>query len=178
MKKVLYILGQLRDQDVEWIARNGSRRQLSAGEVLIREGEPISALFIVVSGHMEVTVKDLGTVAELGAGEMVGEMSFVDSSPPSATVKATDDCSVLEVHRRDLADKLAQDDAFGHRFFKALALFLADRLRGTVHRLGYGAGGGLGGDDVLEDELDESLLDTVSLAGERFDRMLRLLAKS
>ena len=62
------------------------------------------------------------------------------------------------------------------RFYRALSFFLADRLRGTVRRLGYGQAGGLDTDDVLEDELDDRLLDSVSLAGDRFDRMLKILA--
>ena len=178
MRKVLYILGQLHDRDVEWLARNGARRQLDDGTVLIHEGEPLDALFILLEGHLDVTAAGVGSVARLSPGEMVGEMSFVDSAPPSATVRANGGCTILEIRRRELGEKLARDDAFGHRFYRALAMFLADRLRGTVQRLGYGEDGDLASDAVLEDELDEGVLDQVSLAGERFDRMLRILAAS
>jgi hypothetical protein len=62
------------------------------------------------------------------------------------------------------------------RIYRALSFFLADRLRGTVRRFGYGDGVGLDEDGVLEDELDERLLDNMSRAGERFDRLLKTLA--
>jgi hypothetical protein len=64
--------------------------------------------------------------------------------------------------------------AFGCRFYRALAIFLADRLRGTVRRRS-GADTSLEGTAILKDELDVEILDNLSLAGSRFDRMLKVL---
>lgn len=179
MRKVLYILGQLDDLDVSWLAANGQRERFAPGDILITEGAPIDALYIVLDGRLSVAAAGGPTVADLGAGEVVGELSFVDSAPPSATVTAATPGEVLAVPRSVLSDKLETDQGFAMRFYKAMALFLADRLRGTVQRFGYGeAEGGLGSGTVLEDELDDTVLDTVSVAGERFDRMLRMLAGS
>ncbi len=177
MKKVLYIMGQLADEDIEWMTRAGTRRQLTAGDQLIRQGEAASAMFIVIRGLLKVSVTDLGTLATLSVGEMVGEMSFLDSAPPSATVTAIDACLVLQLSKTDLEKRIVADPGFGLRFYRALAFFLADRLRNTVQHLGYGGEQDtrLDSDEILEDELDEGLLDTVSIAGERFDRMLRTL---
>lgn len=176
MRKVLYILGQMDDRDIEWMARNGCQRTVPPGMELIRQGDRANALYIVIDGRMTVTIKGLGTVAELGVGEMLGELSFVDSAPTSASVIAGESVRVLELRKSDLESKLAEDDGFARRFYKAIALFLADRLRGTVRRMGYGEGGSMAGDEILDDELDENLLDTVSLAGDRFDRLIRTLA--
>jgi len=82
---------------------------------------------------------------------------------------------VLEVKKDRIHDKIAEDQGFGLRFYKALSIFLADRLRGTVRRLGYGEVGSLDDGKVMQDELDDAVLDGVSLAGERFDRMLKVL---
>lgn len=175
MKRVLYILGQLHDRDVEWLAQTGRRQWLAGGRVLIREGEPIDSLYILLAGRMSVHVDGVGLVAEMGSGEIIGELSLVESAPPSATVTALTDCAVLAVPHSTLKDRLETDDAFGHRLYKALAMLLADRLRDRVKRVHYRGKGDLAGDDVLADELDEGLLDSVSLAGERFDRLLRIL---
>jgi len=43
---VLYILGQLSDSDVEWLAGAGTRRQIPAGQVLIQEGSPIDTMYM------------------------------------------------------------------------------------------------------------------------------------
>ena len=88
MRKALFILGQLNDVDIEWIAHNGERRRLSDGEVIVREGVPLDALFITLDGQLSVTLRDGQEVARLGIGEVVGEIAFVDSTPPSATVTA------------------------------------------------------------------------------------------
>jgi CRP-like cAMP-binding protein len=178
MRKALFILGQLSDVDVEWIAHNGERRRLSDGEVIVREGEPLDALFITLDGQLSVTLRDGQEVARLGVGEVVGEIAFVDSTPPSATVTAVGNALVLSLAKTALQRRLTADPEFAARFYRALAIFLADRLRATTRRLGYGGRGDLDSDAVLEDEIDISVLDNVSQAGERFTRLLQTLVAS
>ena len=175
MRKVLYIFGLLTDADVEWIARTGVRRRVREGRVLIQEGRPIESVIFLLQGEFLVTAQAAGEVARLGVGEIVGEMSFVDSSPPSATVTAVGECLALFLDKEIVARKLEADVAFGCRFYRALAIFLADRLRGTVRRMGYGAVQDLDMQTLAKDELDLGILDTVSMAGDRFDRMLKTL---
>jgi len=175
MRKALYILGQLNDADVEWLAQRGTRRRLADGEVLVREGRQVDTLFITLGGQLRVTLRDGQEVARLGAGEVVGEISFVDSSPPIATVTANGEATVLALAKSALQDRIATDDAFAARFYRALAVFLADRMRATTRRLGYGETGDLDSDEMLEDELDIGVLDNVAQAGERFTRLLRQL---
>jgi CRP/FNR family cyclic AMP-dependent transcriptional regulator len=178
MRKVLYIFGLLTDADVEWIARNGRRRVVYDREILIREGRPVESIIFLLRGEFVVSAQAAGEIARLGAGEIVGEMSFVDSAPPSATVTAAGECLALFIDKEAVARKLDADAAFGCRFYRALAIFLADRLRGTVRRMGYGSASeqSLGSEAVTKDELDLAILDMVSQAGERFDRMLKTLA--
>ena len=71
---------------------------------------------------------------------------------------------------------LSADQGFAARFYRALCVFLADRLRHTTRRMGYGnAADDADAIDAM-DELNENLLETVHLAGARFDRMLKRLA--
>jgi CRP/FNR family cyclic AMP-dependent transcriptional regulator len=71
----------------------------------------------------------------------------------------------------------AGDHAFASRFYRALAILLSDRLRATERRMAYGEQeSGLGDEATrLKDELDPGVLDQVSIAGERFDRLLKLV---
>lgn len=176
MRKVLYIFGLLTDSDVEWMARSGARRWVRDGEVLIHEGKPIDSVVLLLEGEFAVAVKGIGEVRRLGVGEIVGEMSYVDSAPPSATVTARGKCLALFLDKEILSRKLEADVAFGCRFYRALAVFLADRFRGTERRLAYGGKQTLEDDDILKDELDIGILDNVSMAGDRFHRMLRMLS--
>ncbi len=174
MRKVLYILGQLTDQDVEWLARTGERRLLPSGHFLINEGEPAPALFVLLAGELDVEIRGVGQVARLLPGEVVGEMSFIDKAPPSASVVTCSDVQVLSVSKTAIETHIERDPAFGMRFYRALATFLSDRLRGTVRRLGYGGKNGSIAHETA-DELDDAVLDGVSLAGERFTRMMEIL---
>jgi CRP-like cAMP-binding protein len=181
MRKVLYIFGALTDADVDWIGRRGLRRRVKDKEILVAEGKPVDSIIFVLQGQFAVTAKATGQIYRLGAGEIVGEMSFVDSAPPSATVTSIGDGWALFVDKQILAKKLDADPAFGCRFYRALAMFLADRLRETMGRMGHGGTPGhnahdLGNEALAGDELDSGILDTVSQAGERFDRMLKMLA--
>jgi CRP/FNR family transcriptional regulator, cyclic AMP receptor protein len=175
MRKALYILGELNDNDVEWLAHSGGVRRLRDGEVIIREGEPLDTLFITLEGKLRVIVAEGREVARLGAGEVVGEIAFVEASPPSATVSAIGNAVVLALEKPAVQQHLVEDPAFAARFYRALAIFLADRLRATTRRLGYGDVGDLESEASLQDELDPLVLDTISQAGDRFTRLLRKL---
>jgi CRP/FNR family transcriptional regulator, cyclic AMP receptor protein len=138
----------------------------------------VDALFITLGGRLRVSLRDGQEVAQLGVGEVIGEIAFVDSSPPSATVAAIGDAVVLALPKALLQQRMEADAAFAARFYRALAIFLADRLRTTTRRLGYGGAGDLDSSEILEDELDAGMLDTISQAGERFTRLLQTLAGS
>ncbi|MEM7051279.1 MAG: cyclic nucleotide-binding domain-containing protein [Acidobacteriota bacterium] len=180
MRKVLYLFGQLNDEDVEWITENGQKRALDAGQVLIRQGVPVDALFFLLRGKLSV---HLGAaereIARLNVGEIVGEMSFVDARPPSATVRSSTAALVFALDRALLLAKLDRDMGFAARFYKALAIYLSTTVRERHRALGYGSQGDL--EELVEeddvDELDPNVLDTVALAGDRFDRMMKALTE-
>jgi CRP/FNR family cyclic AMP-dependent transcriptional regulator len=171
MRKSLMLMGIMDDSDVEWLIEYGESRRLGPGTVLIREGDPIEGLYILLDGRLIVTIASGQQVAALDSGEIVGEISFVDSRPPLASVHASNNVHVLEISREKLSTKMDRDVGFAARFYKALAFFLADRLRTTTGRLGYG--------DAQQDacdELNDDIMDNLSLAAVRFDKMLRRLS--
>ena len=179
MRKVLFLFGQLNDDDVEWMLAAGSRRFVPAGGTLIEQGTPVDAVFILLEGRLAVWLRSKGRpereIARLNAGEIVGEMSFVDARPPSATVRALEDSTVFAISKPTLNAKLATDSGFAARFYRALAIYLSTTIR-ERHRALVGSGTGEASEDDEEedvDELDSNVLDGVYLAGERFDRMLK-----
>jgi len=180
MKKGLYILGKLNDSDVEWLIAKGKRSSLPANTLLIQEGKPNDALYIVLDGDFSITVgapngRELGRT---GAGEVLGEVSFIDSRPPMATVTATQPSLVLSISRAALEEKLRTDTGFASRFYHALASFLADRLRAGASIIAYNKNEQLRDDVEYEDELDTDFLDNVAMAGARFETILRRLRGS
>ena len=173
MRKALYLLGILEDTDVQWLAAHGTRQFVPARTVLIEEGRDIDHLYVLLNGELSVIVKSAPgkEIARLYSGEIVGEISFIDARPPTASVTAARDCQVLAIPRDVLKKHFAADGGFAARFYQAIATFLADRLRMTVGRLGYGSF-----DAAAEaDEIADDFLVKVDLAAVRFDSLLRQL---
>jgi CRP-like cAMP-binding protein len=177
MKKSLYILAELSDRDFEWLITTGRKRQVHQGMILIHEGQPVDALYIILEGSFAVTAQALegNVIAELSEGEIVGEMSFVDSRPPSATVTAQTDALIWSIPRPHLAAKLGQDTGFASRFYHALAVILSDRLRDTVSRLGYSKYRPLNEGLDSEVNLNPDVVGTLELAKVRLNWLLRQL---
>jgi CRP-like cAMP-binding protein len=174
VRKALYILGILDDNDASWLATAGKAQSIRAGTVIIQQGVPVDSVFIVIDGQLQVYSGSV-EIARLQAGEIVGEISFVDSHPPSASVKATVDSQVLAVPKAALRAKLQKDLGFASRFYLSLATFLADRLREANARLSAGQ---KGVQEKSQDDLDElpvEMLENIALASARFDMIIKRL---
>lgn len=179
MKKIFFLLGELDDDDIDWMVSSGRREEVEAGTVLIQEGQAIDTLHILLEGTLSVSVSALEgkTIARLTSGAVVGEMSFADARPPSATVQAVETSLVLSIPRQLLIEKLQEDQGFASRFYRAIAIFLSTRLRGTVRYLGY-AKDQLVNEDNNAEDLSPEMIDNVPLAKARFDWLLRRLKNS
>ena len=163
MRKALIILGDLDDRDIGWLARSGAVRTLSAGERLIDMGRDIDHLYFVTDGKLRVTNSVGSQLAILETGEVVGEMSFVGRRKPTANVTALTDSRVLAIPRATIIADFALDNGLAMRFYHALAVFLSDRLQAM--------------NGEAEAELDDAILDNLSLAGDRFLRLIATLER-
>lgn len=86
---------------------------LSSGELLFAENDFADALYLVESGRLRVfRTEDDGsetTVAEIGPGELVGEMGLLDGAPRSASVRALEPTRLWKLDRAGFF-QLAQTD--------------------------------------------------------------------
>lgn len=165
MKQVLFILGELSDADIDWLIQTGDRQELEPGTVLIHEGMSVDALYILLEGTLVVTISALEgrQIARLATGDVVGEMSFIESRPPSATVQTLEKSVVLAISRQRLSEQLQMDVGFAARFYRALAILLSSRLRGTVRQLSNSS------------DSSQSETETAAIAQQRFDNLLERL---
>jgi CRP/FNR family transcriptional regulator, cyclic AMP receptor protein len=173
MRKVLFIFSVLSDGDVEWLAQVGERVHVDPGTVLVPLGARVDFVYFVLDGRLMVRTRGREVINTLESGEIIGEMSLVDPAPTTVSVEVDTEATLLRVPHAVVREKLASDLGFASRFYRALCVFLADRMRHTTQRLGYG---NAQDDADARDELNEDLLDTVHLAGARFERMLKRLA--
>jgi CRP/FNR family cyclic AMP-dependent transcriptional regulator len=176
MRRVLYMLGQLSDENIEWMIAKGKRENAPAGTVLIEEGKPSDLVYIVLDGLLGVFVKTgkgENLIAQRSTGEILGEMSFIDDRPPTATVKTIEKSVLFTLPKPILAEKLEEDRDFAARFYRGIAVSLSYRLRESMERSGPGTGSSMSGEVDETEELDSNVLDSVYLAGMRFDRIVR-----
>jgi CRP-like cAMP-binding protein len=173
VKKILLFFSELNNNDLDWFVQKGKKETIPPERFLIREGQVSEALYIVVSGSFSVVIESQNKqeLARISVGEIVGEVSFIDTRPPLASVRSLEECVVLSIPRIQLLSKLQQDINFSSRFYRAICLCLSDRLRGTVSRLGYG---------YELDELDsrlggfnQSMISNLELAEAKFNWLLK-----
>ncbi len=100
---------------------------LESGEVLVRQGDPGDAAYLVIAGRLVATVdgRDMGMV---GRGETVGEMALITGEARSATITARRWTRTLRLGAEDFAGVVAAHP----EVYRRLTALLVERLRGTL----------------------------------------------
>lgn len=115
----------------------GQMVTISKGGYLIRESQKDSALFAVERGRLDVLVPgEDRLVATVGPGDVLGEISFIDDSPRSVSVRAGEETEVRTWEREPLVAHLKSNPELLAKFSLALSELLVERLRDTVRRQG------------------------------------------
>jgi len=108
-------------------------RRLRAGEVLFREGDPGSELFLIRSGSVVISKRVTGRVeqvlARLEQADFFGEMSLFDRLPRSATVQADIDTALLGLSGENLDRLIEMSPRAATAFFYQLVQVFIKRLR-------------------------------------------------
>lgn len=129
--KAMELCRTLSGADLEAIAAIVETRTVEAGKDLFREGDPGDGLFLVISGEINVTKRAPGgehSLAKLGPGGVLGEMSLVTADARSATGRALVDSRVLHLPAARFRALLAADSVAAHKVVAAVAEVLARRL--------------------------------------------------
>lgn len=85
--------------------------QFGKGELLIRQGDEGASMFVMTEGRADVVVDINGTprsVAQIGPGDCLGEMSLLTGETRSATIAALTDVRVVELDKKTLAPLIAE----------------------------------------------------------------------
>ncbi|HEY0144179.1 MAG TPA: cyclic nucleotide-binding domain-containing protein [Thermoanaerobaculia bacterium] len=116
----------------------GELRKVPAEAYLISAGETDATLFAVEDGHLDiVAMRDDGpaVVATVGPGDVLGEVSFLDDSPRTTSVRAGEDAVVRAWDKRTLSEALAFEPQLLAKFAVAMCELLVERLRDTARRV-------------------------------------------
>ena len=86
-------------KELERIARASDEITMTAGSVIVDQGQTGREAFVILSGS--VTVKRAGRkITTLGPGGVVGELSLLDHGPRTATAVCDTDCDLLVIDQR------------------------------------------------------------------------------
>lgn len=113
--------------DLEEVVKSFKMKRFARNEIIIRHGDPGDNFYVVVSGKVAVINQTGIAIAELGAGEVFGEMSLLSDEHASATVQAVEDSEILYVDNREFK-RILQNYPLLQQYFTRL---LARRLSRT-----------------------------------------------
>ncbi len=107
------------------IARHTRLEQFEPDQDLLVEGQPSISAFVIVAGRASVRRKGR-KVAEVGPGDIVGELGLLADRPRNATVRALGPMECLALERAGLQAAVMEHPALGW----ALLGTVAERLNG------------------------------------------------
>ncbi|MEK6549435.1 MAG: cyclic nucleotide-binding domain-containing protein [Nitrospirota bacterium] len=104
-----------------------------AGDCIIKEGEPVRNLYILVSGQVAILKRRADgkqlALATVGKGEVLGELTFLKFTPAFATVEAKEPFTALAIDQSELQRLLDSETCIGAKLYKKLARITGRRLR-------------------------------------------------
>jgi CRP/FNR family transcriptional regulator, cyclic AMP receptor protein len=136
----IYLFKEFQPKELEELSAKGSVKTYNRDDVIFSEGEKGQSLFVIRHGTVHIRTsgkKDNVDVVQLGTGAHLGEMPFVNDEPRSATAVALERSELLEIGYDALQAHLDKHPATAVKFYRALAHFLAGRLRATTLDLSF-----------------------------------------
>jgi CRP-like cAMP-binding protein len=89
-------------------------RRVNAGEVLVRQGEPGTSIYLVLDGVIRVD-RDGQRLAEYGPGAILGERAHLEEGSRTSTLVAVTPCRVASVEASQLDRSALTELSLGHR---------------------------------------------------------------
>jgi CRP-like cAMP-binding protein len=132
MLKQYFCFVELTPEEAREVAGLLGTIELQSGETLFRQGDPCTAVYLLISGAVEIRIDTPGqsphSLVTLGPGAILGEMGPLIDEPRGATSVAVADTHLAELPIGTLDAGLAHGDRWATKFLMATAKVLAQRL--------------------------------------------------
>lgn len=133
-------LVDLTKSDIAELQSLVQKKTFAENEIVISEGQPAFGIAFISSGLVRVEREWNGhgiLITQLGEGEVLGEIAFVENSMASASVIADMPSELLWLEKGGLQRLLENNPELAGRFYRSLARNLAQRVRETTrHAMG------------------------------------------
>ena len=132
------LFDKLCDEEIEQLLTIFEEVEFSTNELIFEQGAEDVALYVIVSGNIEITIdipnipdESEAVVELLNAGQVFGESTFFHTSPHSATARCVTDVRVLRLTRDRFDAMIENYSLLGFVLAKNCAAILAARLQAT-----------------------------------------------
>lgn len=133
--RTVEIFSLLEPDEINRIVKLFTPHEIDEGEVLFREGDAGSQLFIVRSGAVASTIRLPGggsrEVALFRPGNFFGEMSIFENAPRSATCFCREKSTLLGLHEKDFYRMIKREPAIATKIMYRMLNITTQRLRDT-----------------------------------------------
>ncbi|RKY54434.1 MAG: hypothetical protein DRP89_04970 [Candidatus Neomarinimicrobiota bacterium] len=125
----------LTDSEIEDLAKIFHSKHAKKGDVIIREGDPSSELYIISKGRVGVLIYSSSQPGEkekittLRDNDIFGEFSMIDGTSRSATVVTDEDSDFIYVDYLDFHRYLEENEHVGFFIMRNIAKILTAKLR-------------------------------------------------
>lgn len=133
--KFNYVFRGLEPEQIGRVAHLIETKTFDGGEIIVRQFDRNFDLMIVMEGSAAIKSFSGETIAEVGPGSLIGEMSLIDDQPRSATVTAIGPTKVVVLPYDGLKVVLEQDSSIAAKVVLNIAKVLVQRLRTTNMQL-------------------------------------------
>jgi len=134
-KQILYgvsLLIGISDQAFELLAKMAAESRVSAGHVIVHQGDLGTKLFVIVKGEVRVLRQSRHgdvEVARMKEGDFFGEMCVLERLPRSASVQAVTETHLVLLSYATFDILFEQMPREHHRMLSNIARSLSARLR-------------------------------------------------
>ncbi len=126
--KKIPLFASLNFKEMAQILEITQVRNIAVGTEIMKEGTTGEDMYVILKGQVEVIASG-NKVADLKPGQFFGEMSLIDKSPRSATIRATSESKMLRITRSDFFPLLKRESRIGLKVFWAFLQNMNKRLR-------------------------------------------------
>jgi CRP-like cAMP-binding protein len=137
------ILSDLSERELDEVFGICKIVEARSGDVVMKEGDEGDSMYLFASGEVDVSKNLTMKIGHQGFGQVeksmtklkaehvsvFGEMALFEKEPRSATVTASTDCVLYEVHREAFAALCERECALALKILKRIAVILCRRVR-------------------------------------------------
>jgi CRP-like cAMP-binding protein len=129
----LTIFRDLDKKELEVIRKHIFEQNIKKDSMLFMEDMPGEFLYIILSGRVDIVKETIDkekiVLASMGADEIIGEMSLIDSQPRSATGVTSEDSVLLVINKHNFDEMLQSDPRIAAKLLMGLLKTVSRRLR-------------------------------------------------